>query len=208
MSRFLGLASLTLVGLAVQATAADDLGGHVDLRLGYATLGTAYDVRYPGVKTDDNWDTAHRINLDWVGTVGLSRSGGVLWGLGGTWQHDQGKLPTEQNSTFQYWLVRGQLGYGLPIAERFQLELLPYVGFGKSYLDVDGLGSGADALWEVGANVNIVYTWDNGFQIGLQGGYYFYETSIEASGEDDLNRTRFNFESKSPNVGLFIGARL
>lgn len=208
MSRYLGLASLTLAGLVVQASAADDLGGFVDLRLGYATLGTAYEVEYDNIDTEDDWDTAHRLNLDWVGSLGLSKSGGVLWGLGGTWQHDSGDLPTNQNTTFQYWVVRGQLGYGLPIGQNLQLEFLPYVGFGKSYLDVDNTGSGADALWEVGFNVNVVYTWDNGFQAGLQGGGYFYETSIEIDTQGGFNRNRYRFETLSPNVGIFIGARL
>lgn len=208
MPRFLGLASLTLAGAFVQAAAMDDIGGFVDMRLGYATLGTAYSANYDNVDTDDSWDTAHRINLDWVGSLGLSRSGGVLWGLGGTWQHDQGDLPTDEDTTFQYWVVRGQLGYGLPIGERFQIELLPYVGFGKSYVDIDDNGSGADALWEIGANLNLVYTWDSGFQFGLQGGVYYYETSIEADLQGGLNRNRYRFETISPNVGFFIGARL
>lgn len=213
MSRILGLASLTLAGLVTLASAADDLGGFVDLRLGYATLGTAYRAQYDNVDTDDNWDTAHRINLDWVGSLGLSRTGGVLWGLGGSWQHDSGDLPTDENATFQYWVVRGQLGYGLPIGERFQFEILPYVGFGKSYLDIDNVGSGADALWEVGANINLLHTWDNGFQAGLQAGLYYYETSVETDMQGGINRNRYRFDTDalsvlSPNVGIFIGARL
>jgi len=208
MSRFLGIASLTLAGLVVQASAADDLGGFVDLRLGYATLGTAYSADYDNINTDDNWDTAHRINLDWVGSLGLSKSGGVLWGLGGTWHHNQGDLPTDDDTTFQYWLVRGQLGYGLPISGNLQIELLPYAGFGKSYLDIGGSGSGSDAIWEVGANLNLVYTWDNGFQVGLQGGMYYYETSVETTVQGGLNRNRYRFDGLSPNVGFFIGARL
>lgn len=208
MSRFLGLASLTLAALVTQASAVDDLGGFVDLRLGYATLGTAYSADYGNVDTDDNWDTAHRLNLDWVGSLGLSKTGGVLWGLGGTWQHDSGKLPTAENTTFQYWVVRGQLGYGLPIGQRLQLEILPYAGFGKSYLDIDNVGSGADALWEVGVNANILYTWDNGFQAGLQGGFYYYETSVETDRQGGVNRRRYRLDSLSPNVGIFIGARL
>jgi hypothetical protein len=204
MLRTLGLASLALAGLVVQASAADDLGGFVDLRLGYATLGTTYSVRYDSVDTDDDWETAHRINLDWVGSLGLSRSGGVLWGIGGTWQHDEGKLPTDEDAVFQYWLVRGQLGYGLPITRSVQLELLPYVGFGTSYLDINDQGEGSDAIWEVGANANLVFTLENGFQVGLQGGMYYYETSIR----ENLTDERFNFEALSPNVGVFIGARL
>ena len=215
MSRYLGLASLTLAGLLVQAhAAADDLGGFVDLRLGYATLGTAYSTNYDNVDTDDDWDTAHRINLDWVGSLGLSRSGGVLWGIGGSWQHDQGQLPNDEDATFQYWIARGHIGYGLPIGNHLQLELLPYVGFGKSYLDVEsdaegfGGGDGADALWEIGVNLNVVYTWDSGFQMGLQGGYYFYETSVETDLEDGAGRNRYRFETFSPNIGFFVGARL
>jgi len=209
MSRILGLASLTLAGLVAQASAMDDLGGFVDMRLGYDTLGTAYSLNYGTVDTDDSWQSAHRINLDWIGSLGLSKSGGMLWGLGGSWVRYNGELPRDEPATLQYWVVRGQLGYGFPLGESMQLELLPYLGFGRSYLRIrnqphDNWQSGNDATWEAGANVNLVHTWENGFQFGLQAGGFYYESSVL----DEESDQRYRFGNLNIQGGAFIGARL
>lgn len=210
MSRLTGLASLTLAALVAPSVAAmDEFGGFVDLRLGYQTLGTSYSIERDGIeKTSHDWDITHRLNVDWVGSLGLRSSGGVLWGLGGTWCYNKGDdFYQLETGSFQYWLVRGQIGYGLPLfSERFQLEALPYVGFGKSYIRIHSGGAvqtGDDALWELGGNVNLVYTFDNGFQMGATFNQSYWETSIR-----DNTDARYRMSAFNPIVGIFIGARL
>lgn len=213
MKRSLGLASLTLLAVVGQAHGADDLGGFVDLRLGYETFNTKYSLDYPGVEADENFDITHRITLTWLGSLGLRSYGGVLWGIGGSWYYNNDdELPGGTGEfTYQTWIAQGHLGYGLPIGPNMQLELVPYIGFGRSYLRTDDFArvpghtqNGADATWEVGANAAFIYTFDNGLQLGANGRYFFTESSIS----DEAGAGRFRFEIQDFSVGATIGVRL
>lgn len=205
MQPALGLVSMTLLGLIAVAPAAEDLGGFVDMRLTYKTTSTRYHVEFAAVDADENWETAHRVELNWLGSLGLRRWGGVIWGLGGVWWYNSGELPDGTDASFQTWTVQGQLGYGLPlIADRLQLEILPYVGFGRSHLQLPDGDSGADAYWEVGGNANLVWTFASGLQLGGTASIWTYETSIENEAGQN-----FRFKDELPvAVGVFIGARL
>ena len=205
MKPTLGLVSMTLLGLISVAPAAEDLSGFVDMRLTYKTTSTRYHTEFASVDTDANWDLSHRVELNWLGSLGLRRGGGVIWGLGGTWWYNDGKLPEGTNATFQTWTVQGQLGYGLPlIADHLQLELLPYVGFGRAHLSLPDGDSGADAYWEIGGNANLVYTFDSGLQLGGTASIWTYETSIQNEAGQD-----YKFKNEIPvALGVFIGVRL
>ena len=139
MKRSLGLASLTLLAVVGHAHGAEDLGGFVDLRLGYETFNTKYSLDYPGVEAKENFDITHRINLTWMGSLGLRSYGGVLWGIGGSWYYNNDdEIPGGTDGfTYQTWTAQGHLGYGVPIGSNMQVEFTPYIGFGRSYIRVN-----------------------------------------------------------------------
>ena len=211
MKRSLGLASLTLMAVIGPAHAVDDLGGFVDLRLGYETFNTKYRLRYGPVDAEDNFDITHRITLNWIGSLGLRSYGGWLWGLGGTWYYNKDQIPGAASGEFTYqtWLVQGHLGYGVPIGNHMQVEFLPYLGYGWAYLRIDNFPSsnwqnGSDNTYEVGINSSFVYTFDNGLQLGANGRYFLNEAGIT----DTNSGTRFSFHMTDFSVGVFVGARL
>ena len=209
----LGLASLTLMAVIGQAHAADDLGGFVDLRLGYETFNTKYTLDYPGVQADENFDITHRLSLTWMGSLGLRSYGGVLWGLGGTWYYNNDdKLPAGNGEfTYQTWLAQFHLGYGLPIGQNIQLEFVPYLGFGRAYLRMDDFArvpgntqNGAASTFEAGVNMGVYYTFDNGFQLGATGRYFYTRSGIT----DEAGAGEFKTKIKDFALGVSIGVRL
>lgn len=212
MQRSLGLVSLTLLAVVGHAHAADDMGGFVDLRLGYETFNTKYRLEYPGVDAKENFDVTHRLTLTWLGTLGLSSHGGVLWGLGGSWYYNNDdQLPAGTGGfSYQTWLAQAHLGYGLPIGQNMQVEVVPYAGFGRSYLRLENFPNpsatqnGEDATWEAGVNAAFIYTFDNGFQLGANGRYFLTESSIE----EEAGVGRFRVHIRDFSVGMTLGVRL
>src|SRR4051812_39659563 len=158
-SRF--LVSATLIGLAgAAAPAAEIVGGFVDLRLSGGITAGDYDVAVSdntapvllNRSDDGNFDENYRFAIDWVGSLGLRSYGGWIWGIGGSYNshkgapatyvhNDAGGTIATDDLDVMAWAADGFIGYALPIGEHLQLEVLPFIGAGRAYMDspdVDG----------------------------------------------------------------------
>jgi hypothetical protein len=205
-----GLVSLTLAALAAPLSASESfgtsdlLGGFVDLRLGYeAVLDTSGDAN-TGTAGDESgvFDMGHRVSLLWIGSLGVQKSGGWLWGLGATYTSMDG-VANDTDINLQTWTMQLTTGYAFPVGNHFDLEVLPFIGFGRSYLDLPGASTYyADKVLELGINANAVWTFNNGFQLGATAGFVDFYTSIS----DTTQRWRFRVDDFM--VGGFIGVRL
>jgi hypothetical protein len=229
-SRF--LVSATLIGLAgAVAPAAEIIGGFVDMRLSGGITSGDYDVDVSAPNSasgfqgssDGNFDENYRVTVNWVGSLGLRSYGGWIWGIGGTFNSHKAAevLYVDNNDVLGVsdvdliaWSADGFIGYALPIGEHLQLEVLPFIGIGRAYLDspdVDGhLSRAADAYTEVGVDVNAVWTFRNGFQVGATGGMMYWESSIrndQAAGTG-AESENFKFAQWDPHFLLFLGVRL
>lgn len=210
MNRTLGLVSATLLTLAGAAGAAENLGGFVDMRLGYGTLvNSDYECHVStGAGSQDvngDFDTSHRLSLDWIGCLGMRSYGGVLWGVGANWGYETGEI-LNQEYTMQQWTVRANLGYGIAITDMFQLEAIPFAGTGRSSYKGSGSHFSDAPYWEYGANANAVFTFSNSIQLGATAGFLWYETSV--FDEEISVRQKFRADGFDLMAGGFIGVRL
>jgi hypothetical protein len=211
MPRF-GLISLTLAGLAATSVAAVEVvPAFVDMRLDLQAAGLDYALDVNGTESDQSFDTGARLGVSWIGSLGLSRSGGCLWGLGLHWNWNDDELkfggasPTGQ---LQVYTIDAYLGYGLPFGENLQLEVLPVVGIGQAYLHLSrplatGEQSDHGTVWEVGLLANLTYTFAGGFQVGGTAGYYRSEAN-----DIGIAPSNYSFTLNRVVVGGFLGFRL
>jgi len=213
----LALASVTLLALAGPASAAEILGGFVDIRLGAGVTGGDYNINDDILEADDTTTTSTRLTLDWIGSLGIRKGGGWLWGIGFAFGADQGEIPIGliQGDAYQiyHWAVTGHLGYGWAFTERVQLEILPWVGVGRAhmYTEVNDSADGAvDGYREGGVNVNLMYTWPNGFQVGGNLGLIVYDTEItNFNVPGNVNGgTQYHYLFTTWKAGVSIGWRL
>jgi hypothetical protein len=202
MSSRIAAISLTLASLAAPLSAAEILGGFVDMRLGLGVAGGEYTVEDfdNDTSVDETYDTAYRATLSWIGSLGLQHGGGVVWGLGGSYND----FEDDDSFKFRSWALDGYIGYGIAFTESFQLELVPFMGVGRSYVDVDGdnVEENNDSYTEGGANLNVFYTFHSGFQLGATLTYLLYSSDI------NYNDVRYNFGSADLVGSLILGVRL
>jgi hypothetical protein len=197
MSSRIAALSLTLASLAAPLSAAEILGGFVDMRLGFGTSGGDYTVKdAAGNETDATFESSYRTTLTWIGSLGLQRWGGVVWGLGGSYDAND----DDEMGTFKSWALDGYLGYAIAFTEAFQIELVPFVGAGRAYVTPDGGDMVADAYTEGGANLNILYTFHSSFQLGATLTYLLYDSHM-----DDQN---LKYTSDDLVASVSIGVRL
>jgi hypothetical protein len=194
---------------AMPAFAAENIGGFVDMRLGYSQLGGDFDVKVSppagaSVESEESFDTTHRLDLNWVGCLGMRAYGGVLWGIGGSYGFNETEPIAGQTIDVQTWAVKGHIGYGVPFTDYFQLEALPFIGVGRSHLHSTGSHFSEAPYTEYGIDFNAVFTLPNGFQFGATAGMFWYDTSVL----DETNVTRYHIHTDDVKFGAFIGVRL
>jgi hypothetical protein len=185
-----------------------------DIRLGYTMLPAGAKVsvidRTDGTNPanyskDTNWDLTGRTGVMWMTPwSGLHEDGDFILGFEVSTNH----LVIEQNPnspeidirTYQFTL---HPGVGWVIDEHLHIELNPYVSGGISEYEQNFAGSGSDIYYEFGMRAAGYYTWENGFQLGLQLAYHYGKTRGEIDPNYDVK-----FEIQGITVGLQLGFRL
>jgi hypothetical protein len=192
--------SLTLASLAAPLSAAEILGGFVDLRFGFGVNNGDYTLEPPGgAESDGEFEESYRGTISWIGSLGLQRWGGVVWGLGGSYNQND----DDEFTTFKTWAVDGYLGYALAFTESFQIELVPFVGVGRAYVEAQGaLPKTDDSYTEGGANLNLLYTFRGGFQFGATATYLMYSSHL------DIPAGNYQYTAEDFVLGLSLGVRL
>lgn len=209
--------ALRLLPLALAAAAAplaaldDEFGGFSDLRLNIHAYGVAYDVDYVGINEQNSFDLSWRFGATWIASLGLAPGrGGLLVGLGFNYSFMDAELNNNAQVDLQSWSAQGYFGWGWPIGDNFQVEVLPMVGFGRVYLDIDntalGLSDmvGQDKLVEGGIMANAIWTLRNSMQVGLTFGYLLTDTSVV----DESAGVRFDWNTANPTIAFIFGSRL
>jgi hypothetical protein len=193
---------LTLVASAAPLSAAEILEGFVDMRLGFGVGNGDYTLQNIDVDTETKgeFEDSYRTTLSWIGSLGLQRSGGVVWGLGFSYDVND----DDEGAEFQSWALDGYLGYAFAFTEAFQIELVPFIGAGRSYVDFkgDGIDQNSDSYTEGGANLNALYTFNGGFQLGATLTYLIYDSDI------NYGAVRYNFGANDFVAMVSIGVRL
>lgn len=193
---------LALFLFATPLPAADIIEGFVDMRLGFGVGGGDYTVENIDADTemDGEFESSYRTTLSWIGCLGLQRAGGVVWGLGFSYDAND----DDEFAAYQSWALDGYLGYAFAFTEAFQIELAPFIGVGRAYMDISGdnVGQNDDSFTEGGANLNVLYTFTSGFQLGATLTYLITDSDI------NYDAVRYNFGSSDFVASLSIGARL
>jgi hypothetical protein len=207
-SPFLAIAVIGSLASA-PGEAAEVYGNFLDLRVGFQEAHGNYhmEIEPSGTEGDARFDKAHRYSLLWQASTGLGAHGGCVWGLGGVYNYNDGDL-NRMPFEFKSWAIDVHLGYALPLSDHVQVEAVPYLGFGRSYVytpddDHGGYGKAADGYFEYGVDVNATYTFHRGYQIGLTVGVLGYDLEIAqpSSGRN------FKIDSLDVTGGLFLGIR-
>ncbi len=188
------------------AVAPADFGGFDDLRL--AWMGGPAWCR---IDADGNRRfTASRpapgqsASVSWLGSPGLSASGGLLLGFtaAGAWvAADEGAAALRLRSTS----IDLAAGFGLPIDRNLQCEVTPFVGGTRVHGRFSGAAGTVDLSGyglEWGVRGAAVYTCEDGLQGGITAGY-----GGSAAGLDGSDGARYALRSEGLLVGGFIGLR-
>jgi hypothetical protein len=207
------LACVVALAAAAGSLAAveEDFGGFSDLRFSLHAAGVGYDVEYLNHTERDSFDVAMRGNLAWIASLGIIPGhGGLIVGLAGNGIYDKGQLSNGFDVVLQGWTIEALCGWGWPVSEHAQFEILPHVGFGRATMTLNnpspGINDeqGTNTLWEVGFFANLIWTWPSGLQLGGTFGYDISKTSID----DDNSNLTFNWNLSNPTIAFVIGCRL
>jgi hypothetical protein len=198
--------------LCAQGDAAESF---LDLRVGYTVVEDSYEgVRDDGVtesEVDQDWDNSHRAWALLLWCPSMHSYGGFLLGISGVAAfRDTNEDDSDADIEYDAYAAHLNLGYGVPIGEIFQVELIPFIGYGSAKLErvVPGNESTHDreTLIEWGANLNGVFTLGKHFQIGAQVGYLVSDSALEireASGEE----VDYDFKDGNFLFSGFLGYR-
>jgi hypothetical protein len=223
--RSVGVASLLLASI-VGAQAADDDEDfnaiarrqkdryHVnDWRLGYTMLPAGANVSImdksddtnPGnFKRDTNWDQTGRTGLTWMTPwSGVHENGDFILGIELSTNHclinSSETSPELDLRTFQLTI---HPGLAWLLEDNFHVEINPFVGAGPATYDLNVAGDGSSLYWEVGLRLGAFYTWDNGFQLGMQTGYMYGKV------DGDLKGGGASYNADIEVQGLFMGIQI
>ncbi len=208
--------SLSVLALGCSgAVAAERSESFSDIRVGYTLVDDSYEgTRDDGISAtdfDEDWDESHRVFATWLWTPGMETYGGWLFGLTAvTAFRDTDSDDSDADLEYDAYALHANIGYGIPIGESFQIELVPFIGVGSARLKrvLPGGTSTSDneTLIEYGANLNGVFVIDKRFLIGAQVGYLISDTSYEfteASGDE----VDYDFQQGNILYSAFLGYR-
>lgn len=201
--------------IATPIAAEDGIGSFVDLRAGYTFVDDSYEgTRDDGVTSEDfseDWDNSHRAFALLLWSPGLRPYGGWLFGISAaTAFRDTNEEDSDADIDYDSYAAHLNIGYGIPIGDSFQVELIPFIGFGSAELKrvVPGQTETSDneTLIEWGANLNGVFTLADHWQIGAQVGYLVADTSYEIreAGGDEVD---YDFKDGNFLFSGFLGYR-
>jgi hypothetical protein len=182
----------------------------LDLRAGYTVVEDSYEgVRDDGVSRqniDDDWDNSHRVFALLLWSPGLHPHGGWLFGVSAaTAFRDTNEEDSDADLEYDSYAAHLNIGYGIPIGPIFQVELIPFIGFGSAKLErvLPGGTSTSDreTLIEWGANLNAVFTFAEHWQLGAQAGYLISDSAHEIR---EAPGTEVDYDFKQGNF-LFSG---
>jgi hypothetical protein len=204
-----------VLGTLFAQTLAAQEGSFLDLRAGYTIVQDSYEgTRSDGVTSDDfsdDWDNSHRVFALLLWSPGLSPIGGWLFGVSAaTAFRDTNEEDTDADIEYDSYAAHLNIGYGVPIGSLFQVELIPFIGFGSAELErvVPGQTSTSDneTLIEWGANLNGVFTMASHWQLGAQIGYLISDSTheIREAGGDEVD---YDFKDGNFLFSGFLGYR-
>jgi hypothetical protein len=198
---------LILAGLVAAAEPAPRTAD--DLRFVYSLGPDRYSISSPapGIAHDGHWDRAQGVRLDVLRAPIPLGMGVSLAGQQNQEDHAGDRLG------FQSLAGRLNLGVAIVPADRVQVEILPFAGYGLSELDytagaANGLASRRDRddFFEYGLNVNASLTTARGLQFGAGLGYLVNETSYDLSAPGGGSAAT-TLEQQGPVYSVFIGTR-
>lgn len=152
--------------------------------------GTSAPVSFTG---DGGLDMGPRVGIELYESFGsLGRHGGFIAGLGYAYSEQEGDAAHQSNfspTPIQYSgpmtryinVLDLHLGWGYAFSDRLHGEVMPFIGYGSMRVEdtIDfggGLtredhGTGNGPYWEAGLRLGMYYTFANGGQLGLNGGW-------------------------------------
>jgi hypothetical protein len=127
----------------------------LDLRLGYDVVGTGEDAKANGTTSDFSWNHADRYTLDAVFSSDTPIIG-LLAGVGVALD-ERSKDSNDGTVQDRSYYANVEAGiYGTLVPELLRVELLPFVGIGRSRLDASSAGVSSGRAEEYGVNLNLV----------------------------------------------------
>jgi hypothetical protein len=224
--RVAGIASLLLAGIVNAQAVEDDEEDfnaiarkerdpyHLnDWRFGYTMLPASADISVMdqdsdansnNFQRDTNWDLTGRTGLTWMTPLGgLHENGDFILGLELSTNH---LVIDEEESNPEFDLRTYQLtihpGLAWLLDEGFHIEVNPFASIGHAQYDLPIAGDGSSLYWEVGLRFAAFYTWDNGFQLGMQTGFLYGKTDGELEGGGAT------YDAEVELMGIFMGIQL
>lgn len=196
---------LMTLGTVVAVEQPPVAGTGTDLRFVYALGPDRYSITSPapGVAHDGHWDRAQGVRLDLLRAMAPLGLGVSLGGQQNQEDHRGDRLG------YQAVTGRVNLGVALAPADRVQIEILPFAGYGLSELDyvsggVPGSRRDRDDFFEYGLNVNASLTTSGGLQFGGGVGYLVNESSYDLT---PSTAGAVTVDQQGPVYSVFIGTR-
>jgi hypothetical protein len=159
-------------------------------------------------RRETNWDLTGRTGLTWMTPwSGVQENGDFILGL----EVSTNRMVIEAsnvspNIDVRSYQVTLHPGLSWLLDDNFHIEINPFIGAGQAEYELDIAGSGSDLYWEFGLRFAAFYTWNNGFQLGMQTGYLYGRAKGELDGDSAVMDAKI--EVAGMFMGLSIGLRL